>query len=456
MKKVVIVGGGITGLAAAWELQQRGVDYVLLESSGRLGGKIITERIEGFVIEGAADSYITQKPWGWQLCHELGLADRLLPTNDHLRQTYVLRGGQLHPMPKGMRLIVPTDPDAIRQTTLLSEEGKARMLAESQVPPRSEGGDESLASFVRRRYGEEVLRVFGEPLLAGIYTGNPETLSMGASFPNYLKMEQAYGSLAAGIAQAPLATADPLAPSTIFVSLKSGMAELVEQLQSRLTGDIRLNETVREIGRDSLVRLESGETIEAEAIIMTLAGQLAAGLVEEWLPELSRGLTRIHTMSSATVSLGFRESELNRPLDGFGFVVASDEPTHLRASTWSSTKLAGRAPQGYALLRVFLGGYRAPEDMTRPDEELVALARRELSRVMGLEATPVISRVFRWHNASSQYEVGHQERVAHFKTLCPAWLQLAGSPYEGVGIPDCIRQGRQASRNLLTVAAAHR
>ena len=446
--RVVIIGGGIAGLAAAWELQKRGIDYVLLEGSNRLGGKILTERRDGFIMEGAADSFITQKPFGWQLCKEIGLGDHLLPTNDQRRQTYVLRGGELHPMPRGMRLIIPTDPEAIQETLLLSEEGKEQMLAEPAVPPRQETGDESLASFVRRRYGEEALRVFGEPLMAGIYTGNPENLSMAASFPQYLKMEQEYGSLAEAVRQMVLPLPRPDAPRSMFVSLKKGMYELVEQLQIVLAGDIRLGQTVKAVDEDGTVRLASGEIIKASGVILTVPAQTAARLVEGWQPQLGAELSDIRTMSSATVWLGYPKEKLKRPLDGFGFVVASDEPTHLRASTWSSTKLDGRAPDGYALLRVFLGGYRGPNDLKLTDRQLVELARAELRRVMKLRAKPVISQVFRWQGASSQYEVGHLERVAGFKKLCPPWLKLAGSSYEGVGIPDCIRQGREAASQL--------
>ena len=450
MSRVVIIGGGITGLAAAWELQQQGIDYLLLESSGRLGGKIMTERADGFIIEAAADSFITQKSDGWRLCHEIGLAARLLPTNDDRRQTFVLRGGKLHPMPAGMRLLVPTDRAAIEGSDLLSEDGKRQLLAESAVPPRSITGDESLASFVRRRFGEEVLEVLGEPLLAGIYTGDPARLSMEASFPNYLKLEQSYGSLTAGTLQAPAAAPDPLAPSSVFVSLKSGMAELIEGLQTVLAGEIRFHQTVTAIEPDGRVRLATGESLRAEAVILTSPAPVTARLLTGLVSPLSRELGAMRLSSTGTVSLGYKTDDLPQPLTGFGFVVASREPTHLRACTFNSTKLAGRAPDGYSLLRVFLGGHRAPHDLTLPDPDLVSLARAELRNIMGIKAEPVISRVYRWQNANHQYEVGHVARVAHFQSLCPPWLRLAGSPYGGVGIPDCIRQGRTAARQLST------
>ncbi len=450
---VVIIGGGITGLAAAWELQKQGIEYTLLEASDRLGGKIVTERVDGFIIEGGADSFLAQKPWAWQLCREIGLSDRLIGTNDQKRNVYILRGGELHLMPRGMRLLVPTDPDGLMESVLLSEEGKRQMLGETEVPPRVETGDESLASFVRRRFGQEALDVFGEPLLAGIYTGNPETLSMEATFPNYLTLERSYGSVTRGTLNAPPPKAGPDTPATAFVSLKGGMFEMIEGLQAALTGDIRLGQKVTRIEvsepNKPAVHLASGEVLRPDAVILTVPARVAHGLVGEFVPELSQALQEVRTLSSATISLGFKESDLPRPLDGFGFVVAGNEPTHLLASTWSSTKLAGRAPEGYVLLRVFIGGHRCESDVNRSDEELIGLARAELKKVLGIQAAPVISRIFRWHNANTQYEVGHAQRVAAFKALCPPCLHLTGSTYGGVGIPDCVRQGRETARQVV-------
>ncbi len=458
MKPVVIIGGGITGLAAAWELQQQGVEYLLLEGTERLGGKIRTEYADGFIIEGAADSFLATKPYAWQLCREVGLGERLIGTNDARRNVYVLRDGRLHLFPKGMQLLVPTDPDGLMATELLSDVGKRLMLAEAEVPPRPANGDESLGSFVRRRFGQEALDVFGEPLLAGIYTGNPETLSMQATFPNYLTLEQKYGSVIAGSRHNKPPAPAPDAPRTAFVSLKNGMQEMIDGIRAKLTGDVRLGQSVAYIeavkapGNFSpTVYLADGEKIEASAIILTVPAYAAAKLMSEIVPELAKGLATIKTVSSATVTFGYREADLPEPLNGFGFVVASSEPTHLRASTWSSTKLAGRAPQGYALLRVFLGGHRHESDPTLSDEALFALARSELAKIMGIQAEPVISRIFRWIGANTQYEVGHLERVAGLQRLCPPGLFLAGSPYGGIGIPDCVRQGRQIALQALSV-----
>ncbi len=449
MKPVAVIGGGVTGLAAAWELQTAGVPYVLLEASARLGGKIMTERTDdGFVIEAAADSFQTAKPWAWQLCREIGLADRLIGTNDAHRHVFVLRDGKLHSMPRGMRLIVPTDPDGLLESSLFSDEGKERILAECNLEPKTCECDETLAAFIHRRFGPEALEVFG-PFLAGIYTGDPQTLSMRATFPQYLTLERKYGSVTGGTSQLPASQLLPHAPKTMFVSLESGMSELVEGLAAALSGDVRVNSPVESLGEDGKVRLASGEVLEPGAVVLTTPAYAARKLLAGAVPSLAAGLCSVKTISSATVSLGYRAGDLEQPLDGFGFIVAEGEPTRLLASTWSSTKLPGRAPEGYALLRVFVGGHRHQGDVALPDEELVALARAELHRIMGIRAVPVLSRVFRWRDANTQYEVGHLDRVAELRRLSPPWLFLTGSPYEGVGIPDCIRQGRKTARQAV-------
>jgi oxygen-dependent protoporphyrinogen oxidase len=454
MKPVVIIGGGITGLAAAWELHQHAVPYLLLEASERLGGKIKTERADGFIIEGAADSFLATKPWAWQLCREIGLGDRLIGTNDPNRKVYVLKDGRLNSMPPGMRLLVPVDPDGLLASNLLSEAGKRRLLAEPEIPGGWTGLDESLASFVRRRFGEEALEVLGEPLMAGIHTADPEILSMQASYPDYLEKERLYGNVTLPTRQTAIKPPPPLPgqPPTVFVSLKNGVYEMIEGLAAKLGDPIRLNSPVERLDPGKTVHLASGETIEAEAVILTVPTAQAARLTRSIAPELAANLAEIPTLSSATVSFGYREADLPGPLAGFGFVVAASEPTHLLASTWSSTKLPGRAPAGHALLRVFFGGHRHEADVNLSDEALVALAKAEVRQVMQIEAAPVISRIFRWRQANPQYKTGHLARLEEMENRqTPPWLRLAGSPYRGIGIPDCINQGRTAARSLLGI-----
>ncbi len=447
MKPVVVVGGGITGLSACWELQRQGVPYLLLEASERPGGKISTEIREGFVIEGGADSFLTTKPAALELCREIGLAERLIPTNPRQKNVYVLRHGRLQLFPRGMRLIVPTDPQGLSESGLLSEEGKDRMLEEAKIPPRQEKGDESLASFVRRRFGEEALQVFGESLLAGIYNGNPENLSMEATFPKYLLMEQKYGSLIKGFQQTIPPTAPENGPSSMFVSLPGGVIELVEGLRAALTGPILTGQPVKTLDRAGKVYLE-GQIIETAGVILALPARAALSLTRESFPELTPGLENIKTLSSATISFGYKTGDFPNPLDGYGFIVAGGEPSHLIAGTWNSTKLPGRAPEGFELIRVFLGGFRHQADLDLSDPQMVSLARRELKAIMGIEAEPHFSRVFRWQDANTQYEVGHLDRIKQLKAKCPPLLALAGSAFEGVGIPDCIRQGREAAQEV--------
>ncbi|HLY27609.1 MAG TPA: protoporphyrinogen oxidase [Aggregatilineales bacterium] len=448
MANVVIVGGGITGLAAAWELQQQGVAYTLLEGSGRLGGKITTESVDGFVIEGAADSFLTTRNLSaWQLCREIGLGDRLIGTNPEKRAVYVFSKGHLHPFPRGMRLIVPLDAEGLMESPLLSEQGKRRMLDEINIPAVSAATDESLASFIRRRFGEEALEIFGDSLLSGIHAADPEKLSVAAAYPDYPRLERTYGSVIRGTQSSPAPAPNPDGPRSMFMSPRRGMGEMIDTLVGCLTGDVRVGQSVTQID-DRTVLTESGERITAAAIILTTSARVAATAVKRSLPQLADSLSAFTCISSGNVSLGFRLEDIPRPLDGTGFVIPRSEGTRIGACTWSSIKFAGRAPDGFALLRVFVGGFGREDDINLPDDELIKLALTALRNIMGIQAAPVIQRVFRWRDASPQYAVGHLERLEALRSMCPAWLVLAGSPYGGIGIPDCVGQGRLAAQQV--------
>jgi oxygen-dependent protoporphyrinogen oxidase len=317
------------------------------------------------------------------------------------------------------------------------------------VPARQESGDESLASFVRRRFGEEALEVFGDSLLAGIHVGDSDRLSLRATFPNYATLETKYGSVTRGtLATAPAPPSND-APSAMFVSFPTGVSELVEGLQAHLTGELRTGTAVSHLDPGGVLLTATGERVAADAVILTVPPRQASPLLQEMAPELAAELGALRTESSAIVSLGFRAEDVGRPLDGFGFVVPHTERSRLLACTWSSTKLPHRAPEGHVLLRAFFGGPHRGSDVWLPDDDLVGLALGELRPLLGVNGPPVLSRVFRWRDANPQYDVGHLERLERLRSLCPPWLHLAGCAYGGVGIPDCVRQGREAAREAL-------
>jgi oxygen-dependent protoporphyrinogen oxidase len=431
---IAIVGGGITGLAAAWELERRKIPYLLLEASSRLGGKLRSEVHDGFLIEAGPDSFVTQRPWALELAREVGIETELIPPQPPGR-TYLLRHGRLLPFPKGLRLLVPLDEEAFWASELMSEEGKRRLLQEPEVPPGS-GQDESLASFIRRRFGEEALEALGAPLLAGLYLGDPEELSLKASYPQYLELEQRFGSVIRGV------RATPAGQGPGFLTPRGGVERLAQAVGARLHS-VRTQARVVQVTPEGL-RLEGGAWIASRAVLLTPLAQEAARLLPE---ALARPLREFKAESSAVVSLAYRREAVSHPLDGTGFVSA-DRRFHLRASTWHSSKFADRAPGGFVLLRAFFGGHPRPEDALLPEAELVQLAQHELGELLGLQGPPLFARVVRWIEASPQYRVGHHERLAQLRAQLPPWLELAGASYEGVGIPDCIRQGRQAALRL--------
>lgn len=452
---VLIVGGGIAGLATAYRLRQANpeVEITLVEREPRLGGKIVTDEVAGFVVEGGPDSFLArQKPWGLELARELGLDERLLGTNDDRRAIYLLRRGRLRRMPDGLMLVVPTRFLPFALTPLISLPGKIRMGLDLVIPPRRDDGDESLGDFMRRRLGREALDVLAEPMMAGIHVAEADRLGLQASFPRFPAIERKYGSLIRGMLAARKARANGSSGAnasgdvpSMFVSLRGGLRELVAALESALenveiltgTGVASLEPT----GVRYTVRLYDGEQRRADAVVLAVPAYVAAELVAPLNATLAEGLRAIRYVSTATVSLGFRREDVPHPLDGFGFVVPASEPCDLLACTWTSTKFDHRSPDGTVLLRAFVGGPHGDDVVEQPDESLVEIVRAEYRRILGIEAPPVAARVFRWHKANPQYDVGHLERVSAMEELCPPGLFLTGSAYRGVGIPDCVRQG---------------
>jgi len=470
---VAIIGGGITGLSTAWYLQQAAardtlpLRYTVLEKSARWGGKIQTDHVDGygeqpFVIERAGDAFLTaQKPWAMDLAYELRLDEQILPTNDANRSVYVLKAGELLPIPAGLRLIVPTDREAFLASSLLSDAGKQRMLQEEQIAPRADDADESVAQFVRRRLGDEALDMLAEPLLSGIYNADPAEQSILATFPRFRQLEQQYGSLIGGMQAAMqraagdrrLETGDRRRPVSAFISFRDGTETLPSELAARLTGDMRLSTGVERIGwADSgayVLQLDNGETLRADSVVVTPPARIAGPLLRPLAPAAADQLDQLRTVSTGVIFLAFHSADVQHPLDGFGVVIPRREGRPINAMTWMTTKFAHRAPEGYVLLRIFFGGVRTPQTMQLEDDDVLAVARAELRDLMGIDAQPVFHRVYRWWNAQPQYDVSHLERMDAIDAALPARVYIAGSPYRGVGIPDCVRQGKEASQRIV-------
>jgi oxygen-dependent protoporphyrinogen oxidase len=419
-------------------LAARGATCVLLEAEDRAGGVVRTEHEGGFVLDAGPDSMLSQKPEGQALCHDLGLTDEVIPTSPDVRTVYVLHAGALHPMPEGMVLGVPTRPWSLLTSGLFTWRGKLRMALEPLVPRRRAAGDESIASFLSRRLGGEALRRLGDPLLGGIHAGDPERLSIRATFPRLVDLEARHGGLVRGMRgslKGPRGAA--------FVSLRGGMGVLAAAAADALpSGCLRLREPVAQIDRDGAgftVR-SAAAAYRARAVILALPAHRAAGLVAPIDEDAGRLLGGIPFASTATVLLGFRRGDVAHPLDGYGLVIPRSEGRRLLACTFVSTKLAGRAPAGHVLLRGFLGGVRDPDVLARDDQAHVRTMLEEMGPLLGLRGAPVLARVFRFPRSTPQMEVGHEERVAALDAALGATpgLLVTGGGLRGTGIPDVI------------------
>jgi oxygen-dependent protoporphyrinogen oxidase len=469
---VVVIGGGIAGLAAAYALQERAraigspLVCTLVEARQRLGGVILTERVDGFVIEAGPDSLLTQKPWGLELCQRLGMSHRLIGTNDQQRKIYILWGGQLHPLPEGLMLIVPTRVGPLLRSPLLSWFGKLRMGLEYFLPPRRSNGDESLAGFVRRRLGREALEKIAEPLLAGIYAGLAHDMSLLATFPRLRELEVAHGGLIRGML-AQRRAMNRQHPPALFMAPRGGMGEIVEALSMRLDRvTIRLGERVQAVvpqgagktpSQGYAVHLEHTPPLHAAAVVFATPAYATAQLIEGFHPRLAEALRAIPYVSSATISLAYRRTDVPHPLDGFGFLVGRHERRRITAATWTSTKFSHRAPAGHILMRSFVGGVGHEDLVGLDDAALIRLVGAELGEILGITTAPLLARVYRWARANPQYLVGHLERVDAMEQMLAPYpgLFLTGSAYRGVGVPDCIHQGFQmAERALASLASA--
>ena len=461
--RLVVVGGGIAGLAAAHRAvelaRERGMalELTLLEARERLGGTIATERARGFLVEAGPDSFLSEKPWALALCARLGVEDRLVRTDDRFRKVFVWRGGRLHPLPDGFQLLAPTRFAPFVASRLFSWPGKVRMALDL-VLPRGHADDESLGAFVRRRLGREALERVAQPLVAGIYTADPDDLSLAATMPRFLEIERRQRSIILALWRASRA-APQSAPSgarwSLFVTFKDGMEELVTALASRLpAGAARVKHRVTGIERTGggwSVATGAGAPIGADRVIVATESHVAARILGYVDPALATLLGEIPYASSATISLGYRRADVPHALDGFGFVVPRAERRALLACTFSSVKYPGRAPEGHALLRCFVGGALDEAVLGSDDAALVGRARDELRQALGVTAEPVLTRVSRWPAAMPQYRVGHLTRVETIERRAAALpgLGLAGGAYRGVGIADCVRSAEEAAERAL-------
>jgi oxygen-dependent protoporphyrinogen oxidase len=459
----VVVGGGVSALAAAHRAvelaRERGVDLDLkvVEARARLGGTIATERADGFLVESGPDSFLSEKPWALALCRRLGVEDRLVRTDDRFRKVFVWFRGRLHPLPDGFQLLAPTRLAPFATSSLFSWRGKARMALDL-VLPRGGGDDESLGAFVRRRLGAEALERVAQPLVAGIYTADPDELSLAATMPRFLDVERRDRSLILGLrramARAPLPGTSG-ARWSLFVTFAEGMQTLVTALADRLPDSaVVLGQRVAGVEREGgrwRVASADGARFEADRVILATEAHAAARLLRYVDPALAALLADVEYAGAATVSLGYRRADVPHPLDGFGFVVPRSEGKALLAGTFSSVKYPGRAPAGHVLIRCFMGGALAPALLAEDEASLVARARVELGQALGVTAEPVLVRSSRWPASMPQYRVGHLARVETIERAAAAipGLHLAGAAYRGVGIADCVRAGEAAAEAAL-------
>ncbi len=463
--RIAIVGGGITGLAAAHrllELQAASPSAVALYEAGpRLGGVVGTQQIDGYTLELGPDSFITNKPWAVGLCKRLGIEDRLIPTDARYRRSLVLRRGRPVEVPEGFQLMTPAQVWPVLSSPIFSWWGKLRMGWEYFLPAKHEVKDESLASFVRRRFGQQVLDRLVQPLVGGIYTSDPEKLSLRATLPRFLEMEQRHGSLIrASRSAAKTANANEHASGArygLFATLAGGTQELIQVLADRVSREVQVNFNSPVIG---LQPVESGGyllTVQGQPpqtfdrVILTLPTYRVADLVQPFAAEWSRALREIEYASTTIVVSGHRLADVKHPLDAFGLVIPAVEHRRILAVSFTSRKFPNRAPEGHVQLRTFVGGAMQPEYFGISDEETKQLVRDELRDLLGVTGTPDFEVVARYPRSMPQYHVGHIERVKRIRELGAQFpgLGLAGSSYDGVGLPDSIHSGEAAAEQAV-------
>jgi oxygen-dependent protoporphyrinogen oxidase len=443
-RKVLIIGGGISGLSAAYYLSKAGIRPTLVEKAPELGGVIRTTVQEGCVLEAGPDGFMAAKPWAMDLIRELGLADQIIGSNDHSRVTYIVKHGKLVPLPDGLMMMVPTKILPLVGTSLFGWGTKIRMGLEFFRRPNGKYPDRSVYDFLMDHYGQESIDYLAEPLLAGVYGGDPKQMSVNSVLSRFAEIETKYGSLTRGVLAAPKPPKSS-GPKSFLWTLKNGLGQLIEKL--RPSADV-----VRGTA-EALERTPSGfrvrandQWIEADHVVLAAPAGDCAKLIASSNAELADLLAAIPYTSSITMALGYRKDTFDHPLNGHGFLVPKLERQYLMGCTWVGNKFNYRVPDDMVLLRCFIGG----NGLALSDDELVEVACNELRRIMGLQAKPIFHRVARWPNAMAQYTVGHQQRVDRIEAMVRTipGLHFAGNGYRGIGIPDCVKMGKDAAARI--------
>ena len=458
MTRIAIIGGGISGLSAAFALEEyrRGgvaLEYVLYESSARFGGVLLTERVDGCLIEAGPDSFLSEKPWAAELCRKLGLGDQIIGSNDSERKTYIVVKGQLVPMPDGLMFMVPTRILPAVFSPLFSFGAKVRMAREWFHRRHEREADETVAALVERHYGAEMVERLVDPLLSGVYGGEAQ-LSVRAVLPRFAEMEATYGSLGRGMVAARKRTAE-VSAKPLFTSLKNGMEQMVKAIVASLpAASLHANSPVQSLelqnGSWRLGRVSGSQ--DFDAVIIAVPAQAAASLLELASGDIASELRGIHYSSSVTVALGYDGKVRQSLPPGVGFLVPHSEGKRMLAATFVHNKFSHRAPEDRALVRCFLGGTRDEHVIQLSDGEMLRIVRQELGQIIGLTAEPRFARVYKWKGAMAQYRVGHLDRLKRIERLrqqLPG-LALAGNAYRGIGVPDCVRSGKEAAEQVLT------
>jgi len=472
--RIAIIGGGIAGLAAAYELDKAraagaAVEYTLFEERPRLGGSLASEIVDGAVLERGPDSFLTEKPAAAELCRELGLGGELIPSNDAARKTYIVTRNRLVALPDGLMFLVPTKLVPTALTRLFSVRTKMRMALELLIPPRPSEGDESVAALVKRHFGQEAVDRLADPLLSGIYGGDATQLSAQTVLPRLVEMETKYGSLTRGMlaahrkmrAMAKSSSDGASRGGAIFTALRGGMGQLVDAITQRLDADsVRTSTSVNGIEKTAQGwKIAAGGASENfDALIMAAPAWTAGELLTPVDAELGAELGGIPYSSSITVNLVYDETKIGPLPDGFGFLVPAVEGRAMLACTFVHRKFLGRTPPGKAVFRAFLGGMKRTDLLAESDQALVEIVRREMREILGAktipaEVEPEFAQVTRWRRAMAQYAVGHKARMqrVNARVAVLPGLRLVGNAYDGIGVPDCIRLGRKAARELAGV-----